>query len=537
MTKRREPEESPERAAPARDDAQKRVERDYPYFANTACAYFPCHEGADPDNFNCLFCFCPLYTLGEACGGDFSYTAKGVKDCTKCLVPHRRNEGTKAVYAKFPLLKEMAARKAPELDASESEASEEQGEPARRSDERPAGPQVAGGDSTGECAPGFAHYVSVGGKRLRCGYTTGTCAAAAARGAAEALLAGSFPCAVRMDTPAGLSVAVDLEEAECGAGWARCAVRKDAGDDPDVTDGALVFARVSASEEPGVRIDGGLGVGRVTRAGLDQPVGAAAINRVPREMIAAQVRAAAEAAGYEGGLDVEISIPAGVELAARTFNPRLGIEGGISVLGTSGVVRPMSEEALVASIQLEMRMRFAEGVRHLLVSPGNYGSDFARDQLGCDLERGIQCSNFIGATIDYAVQQSFESLLIVGHAGKLVKVAAGVMNTHSRVSDARNETLAAHAALAGAPAETVRAVMGCATTDAAADALADAGVLAATMGSLVAALEERLKQRAGTSLRVEAVVFSLKRGLLGKTSDADRLLALHRLLSNERTEL
>lgn len=527
MTERREPEESPERTAPVPGDAPERAEPDYPYFANTACAYFPCHEGADPDNFNCLFCFCPLYTLGEACGGDFSYTAKGVKDCSRCLVPHRRNEGTKAVYAKFPLLKEMAARKVRALGTDGPEALGAKGEAVHRSDENPAGPQGAGGGSTGERAFGFAHYVSVGGKRLRCGYTTGTCAAAAARGAAEGLLAGAFPCAVHLDTPSGLSVAVELEELERGAGWARCAVRKDAGDDPDVTDGALVFARVSASEEPGVRIDGGLGVGRVTRAGLDQPVGAAAINRVPREMIAEQVRAAAETAGYTGGFDVEISIPAGVELAARTFNPRLGIEGGISVLGTSGIVRPMSEEALVASIQLEMRMRFAEGVRHLLVSPGNYGSDFARERLGCDLGRGIQCSNFIGATIDYAVQLGFGSLLIVGHAGKLVKVAAGVMNTHSRTADARNETLAAHAALAGASAETVRAVMACATTDGAADALAEAGVLTAAMESLVAALEERLKQRAGTSTQVEAVMFSLKHGVLGRTSGARGLLSLH----------
>lgn len=505
MAEKREAGESTARTAQKADGAKRGSGRDYPYFANAACPYFPCHEGADPEDFNCLFCFCPLYTLGEACGGNFSYNAKGVKDCTKCLVPHRRNEGTKAVYAKFPLLKELAARR--EGGGLRSESTPE---------ETPAN------------ALKFQHYVPVGQKRLRCGYTTGTCAAAAARGAAEALFTGVFPCAVQLDTPGGLPVAVELEELARGSGWACCGVRKDAGDDPDMTDGVLVFARVNRSDEAGVRIDGGLGVGRVTRVGLEQPVGAAAINRVPREMIVAQVRAAAEAAGYEGGLDVEISIPAGVELAARTFNPRLGIEGGLSVLGTSGIVKPMSEEALIASIQLEMRMRFAEGMRHLLVALGNYGTDFARERLGLDFSRGIQCSNFIGATIDYAVQLGFESLLIVGHAGKLVKVAAGVMNTHSRMADARNETLTAHAALAGAAAETVRALMACATTDEAADVLAEAGALTAVMESLTEALGARLRQRAGASLQAEAVIFSLQHGIVGMTAQAEDLCALHR---------
>ena len=193
-------------------------------------------------------------------------------------------------------------------------------------------------------------YISVGQKRLRCGYTTGTCAAAASRGAAELLVNGTALSAVSVDTPAGIRVTVDLEEMTWGDGWAQCAVRKDGGDDYDVTDGALVFSRVEWADEPGIFIDGGVGVGRVTREGLDQPVGAAAINSTPRRMITEQLQevlsGAAQAAASteaERGLKAVISIPVGVELAAKTFNPRLGIEGGISVLGPGGIVKPMSE--------------------------------------------------------------------------------------------------------------------------------------------------------------------------------------------------
>lgn len=377
-------------------------------------------------------------------------------------------------------------------------------------------------------------YISVGQKRLRCGYTTGTCAAAASRGAAELLVNGTALSAVSVDTPAGIRVTVDLEEMTWGDGWAQCAVRKDGGDDYDVTDGALVFSRVEWMPEPGIVIDGGIGVGRVTREGLDQPVGAAAINSTPRRMITEQLQEvldgtaqSAALADAAQGLKAVISIPVGVELAAKTFNPRLGIEGGISVLGTGGIVKPMSEEALIASIQVEMRMRAAEGVRHLLITPGNYGHDFAEGFMGLDLEQAVQCSNFMGATIDYAVELGFESVLIVGHIGKMAKVATGAMNTHSRVADGRREALAAHAALSGATCETVRAIMDAVTTDEMLDILDGCGLMEQAMASLTDAVGFQLRHRAGDALRIEAVVFSKVHGLLGKTEGADELIALH----------
>lgn len=373
------------------------------------------------------------------------------------------------------------------------------------------------------------HYIPVGQKRLRCGYTTGACAAAAARGAAEYLLSGRWPVSVRLATPAGVPVTADILEAQSGPGWACCAVEKDGGDDPDVTDGALVCARVEMTAVPGVAIDGGAGVGRVTKPGLDQPVGAAAINSTPRRMIREQLEEAAARHGYGGGFSVVISIPTGAELARKTFNPRLGIVGGISVLGTSGIVRPMSEAALIASNRLELSAVRARGAHHVLVTPGNYGEDFSRDVLGLNLGNWALCSNYIGDAIDCAVGLGFESFLLVGHLGKLVKVAGGAMNTHSKTADGRRETLAAHTALCGGGRELVRAVFDSPTTDRAVELLEAAGLREEVLASIAAALDENLKHRAGESMAIEAVFFSNRFGVLGKTPGADRLLALHRV--------
>ena len=372
-------------------------------------------------------------------------------------------------------------------------------------------------------------YINVGTKRMRCGYTTGTCAAAAARAAAEQLIRGVIVPAVTVSTPAGIDVVVEVEEHDAGEGWVQCAVQKDSGDDPDVTNGALVYARVERSDEPGIRIDGGVGVGRVTREGLDQPVGQAAINSTPRRMIREQVEDVLASAGSDEaadsgkGLLVTISIPAGVELAARTFNPRLGIEGGISVLGTGGIVRPMSEDALIASIELEMRMLYERGVRDLLVVPGNYGRDFACGQLELDMDDAVSCSNYFGATLDAACVLGFKRMLIVGHIGKMAKVAGGIMNTHSRVADCRVEVLAAHAALVGADKDVVGQIMTAATTDAALDVLKSCGLDGKTMDSVMESLADKLAHRVAGELQVEAIVFSNVHGVLGMTPGAAEL--------------
>lgn len=372
------------------------------------------------------------------------------------------------------------------------------------------------------------HYISVGKKRLRCGYTTGTCAAAAARGAADALLTGKRAESACITTPAGIQVELELLEWRFGAGWVECAVEKDAGDDPDVTDGILIVARVFRRTDGAFTIDGGEGVGRVTQPGLNQPPGGAAINSTPRRMILEQLEAACGAAGVHCGLDVVISAPDGVKLAAKTFNPRLGIEGGISILGTSGIVRPMSEAALVDSLRIEVDMARAAGIEDLLVTPGNYGADFAREILGLDGSRIVSCSNYLGEVIDYAAGLGFRSFLLVGHLGKLVKVAAGTMNTHSRIADGRRETMAAHTALCGGGRELVRAVFEAATTEGALTLLEAAGLLPPVMEGVTTALYEALCHRAGAEMNMQGIVFSSRFGLLGKTPGADDLLLRHR---------
>ena len=221
----------------------------------------------------------------------------------------------------------------------------------------------------------FEHYVRSGAKRLRCGYTTGTCAALAASGAAELLLTGSAPGTVGLRTPKGLFVEVEPDRCETDGTAAVCAVKKDAGDDPDVTDGLLVCARVERTAS-GIEIDGGVGVGRVTKPGLDQPVGAAAINRVPREMIRAALEHVCAETGYGGGLNVTIFVPEGEAAAEKTFNPMLGITGGISILGTSGIVEPMSQQAIVDTVAIQIRQAAATGSKRLILAPGNYGLDF-----------------------------------------------------------------------------------------------------------------------------------------------------------------
>ena len=374
----------------------------------------------------------------------------------------------------------------------------------------------------------FAHYVYNGQTRLRCGYTTGTCAALAAAGAARLLLTGHVGAVVTLTTPKGVTVTASLVEAmvlEDGAA-ARCAVTKDAGDDSDVTDGMLVCAAVRRRTTGGIFIDGGEGVGRVTKAGLDQPVGAAAINHVPRAMIEEQVRTVCTALGYSGGMDVVISIPGGAEVAARTFNPKLGIVGGLSILGTSGIVEPMSESAIADTIALELRQLSAAGAQDVILTPGNYGLDFLRSHALVRRDVPVvKCANFIGAALDGAVVAGFVRILLVGHIGKLVKLAGGVMNTHSRYADCRMELLCAHAAVCGGDAALCRAVMEAPTTDAALEFLQGAGLQEPVLRSLLQALDGHVRRRVGVGAAAGAVLFSNQYGPLGQSEGAREVLA------------
>lgn len=367
-----------------------------------------------------------------------------------------------------------------------------------------------------------------GGKRLRLGCTTGSCAAAAAKAAACLLLTGRPMERAPLLTPKGVRVELPVRILQAGADSVTCAVEKDQSDDPDVTRGALIAATVSRTGGSGVDIDGGEGVGRVTKPGLDQPVGAAAINSVPRRMILEGVEEIRALADSQCGLRVVISVPGGEALAKKTFNPRLGIVGGISILGTTGIVEPMSERALIDTIRVELRQRREGGVDYALLTPGNYGSDFIRDSLGLDPALAVQASNFIGDALDLCRELGFRGALLVGHVGKLVKLAGGMLNTHSRYGDCRMELLAAHAAAAGLPPGRVGELLDCAACDDALRILEEENLRAETLARVTGRVAFHLAQRAGEGLAVEAVLFSKAYGILSQTAGTAQLLNLIR---------
>ena len=371
----------------------------------------------------------------------------------------------------------------------------------------------------------FEHYMTAGGKRLRRGYTTGTCAALAAAGATRLLLEGQAPPLLRLITPMGLPVEVEPQVCRMEGQAALCLVEKDGGDDIDATAGLLIGARVEKIPGSEIVIEGGAGVGRVTKPGLDQPVGAAAINHVPREMIGRETERVCAAVGYEGGLKVTVFVPQGEEAAKKTFNPQLGIEGGISILGTSGIVEPMSLAALVDTIALELRQAAALGHRRVILTPGNYGLEFLKEHgLGGGEVPIVKCSNFIGQALDAAAERGFEQVLLVGHAGKLVKVAGGIMNTHSRWADCRTELFCAYAALAGGGQELCRALMAAPSADGCIALLDEAGLRETVMAGLLEAIQIHLDRRAAGAFQVGAVLFSNQYGLLGRTSGAEEIL-------------
>ena len=368
-------------------------------------------------------------------------------------------------------------------------------------------------------------FVYRSGEKLRCGFTTGSCAAAAAKAAAAAVLSGTAPERVELLTPKGITLDIPVERCEISESSALCSVIKDSGDDPDITNGIEVCATVELTES-GITIDGGEGIGKVTKPGLDQPPGAAAINSVPRKMIAAAVSEIAEHFDYHGGYRVVISIPKGAEIAAKTYNPRMGIEGGISVIGTTGIVEPMSNSALVDTIRLEERMRREEGCRSLLLTLGNYSQSFIQRNMPFALDRCVTCSNFIGDAIDAAMEYGFERILIIGHIGKMVKLGAGIMNTHSAQADGRMEVLVTCGLLAGADPQTLIKITDCVTADAAIALLKDAGALEKAMEILGQRAEYYLSAKVKNTVPIGAVMFSDKFGILVNTPSAGEIMKM-----------
>ena len=371
---------------------------------------------------------------------------------------------------------------------------------------------------------------SVNGKLLRCGYTTGSCAAAAAKAAATMLLSGKEMHTVTLETPKGLKLSLAILDVQMNPDSTSCAIQKDAGDDPDVTDGILVYARVNRMAE-GIEITGCEGVGRITKPGLDQPVGESAINSTPRRMIVDSVSGVCKKYGYMGGIRVCIYIPGGEKLAKRTFNPRIGIEGGLSVIGTTGIVEPMSNAALIDTIRLEIRQLAATNTKSILLTPGNYGEAFARKTLGLSMKSHISCSNFIGDAVDAAVENGFSHILLVGHIGKLVKLGIGITNTHSANGDGRMETLLACALASGAGLPMLRKIADSITTDGALAILSGAGLLEETMAILGGRIDDCLKRRVPGGVTIAYVCFANTEktgGVLAQSDGAEELMRIWR---------
>ena len=364
-------------------------------------------------------------------------------------------------------------------------------------------------------------YVYKNQKKLRWGYTTGTCGTAASMAAALMLLGQKRVGQVKVSTPKGLDLDLEIEEIRFTKEQAVCAVRKDSGDDPDVTNGIAIYSRVSFRDDKPetegyiwenevirLHLTAGEGVGIVTKPGLACEVGKPAINPVPREMIFTHVERACRQYGFQGSLHIEIFIPQGIEISKKTFNPRMGIKGGISLLGTSGMV----------------------------LTPGNYGESFLRDELNVNLDYAVKCSNFIGDSLDMAVQENIEEVLLVGHGGKLIKLAAGVMNTHSSVADGRMETLAAWGGACGAGPELIREILESVTVDQGLKLLETVpGLREKVMEQVVRRAWEHLTLRAGESMKVECILFTNERGILGMSPGAMDMLK--RILAQDMTKL
>ena len=345
-------------------------------------------------------------------------------------------------------------------------------------------------------------------KKLKSGYTTGTCAAIAVRAAIKMIFEQRIIEEESVLTPSGREIKTPVLCAWFQRDTAVCAVKKDAGDDPDVTDGILIYAKVVLRNDGKTVIDGGEGIGRVTKKGLKQKIGEAAINPVPRRVIAENAAQLLENYGFEGGADILIYAPEGAETAKKTFNPRLGIGGGISILGTSGIVEPMSEQAIVDTIDAELSVKRANDGEYAALAPGNYGIDYIRENIGLDLDRAVKCSNFVGQALDLCVEHAFKGVLLVGHTGKFVKLAGNIMNTHSKYADCRMEIIAANTADFTEDIGLVRKILNCNTTDEALETLSNAGLLDRVMQQITDKAAENIEKRVYGEIKTGIVIFS-----------------------------
>ncbi len=366
-------------------------------------------------------------------------------------------------------------------------------------------------------------YIYHGKEKLRCGYTTGSCATMASKASAEMFITGKNVKTVNILTPKGIKVQSEILDICMNDDYVSCAVRKDSGDDPDITNNILIYARAEKIKS-GIEITGGEGVGIVTVNGLDQPSGEYAINSTPRKMIYETVKELIEYYSYNHGIKITIYVPDGRKIAEKTYNPRIGIVNGISIIGTSGIVEPMSSKALVDTIRIEENLRKTEGIKNLLLTLGNYSENFLLEKIPEILDKSVKCSNFIGEALDIALEYGFESVLIVGHIGKLVKLGAGIMNTHSSQADGRIDVLISCGVTARANIDILQKVSECVTTDEALEIFFKFGLLDDISKILMKKINYYLDMKVKGSIKTGALVFSNKFGIIGMTDSAGDII-------------
>lgn len=366
-------------------------------------------------------------------------------------------------------------------------------------------------------------YVYIDGKKYKRGYTTGSCAAGAAKAATYMILTKETLETVNIDTPKGIPLNLKVENVDINNVFTQCSIQKDGGDDIDATHKMHIYAKAELIDSNEIIIDGGIGIGRVTKKGLGIEIGKAAINKTPISMIQSEVR---KVIGDAKGVKITIFAPEGETIAKKTFNPRLGIVGGISIIGTTGIVEPMSDEGWKKSLSIELEMKKAQGMDKIILVPGNHGEMFIKESLGIDSKYIVRTSNFIGYMLKEAQRIGFKKILMAGHLGKYVKIAGGIFNTHSKVADARNEILIANLALMNAPFELINKVNECLTTEEFIEILEDDKYK--KYKEIYNILSEKCKKRIDIYMNddeidIEVMIFSMEKKLLGESKKAGDL--------------
>lgn len=341
---------------------------------------------------------------------------------------------------------------------------------------------------------------------LRKGYTTGSCAQGAAKAATLMLLGRRSVDEVEVETPSGTKLLLPVVDPELGDRYARCGVVKDSGDDPDVTHSARIYATVRFSDTPGVTLRGGKGVGIVTKPGLAVPVGEHAINPTPREMI---LRDVSGLLPHGQGAEVTITVPEGEVLAEKTYNPRLGIKGGISIIGTTGIVEPKSINAYRTSLSLQLDVLRAQGMEKATLVLGYVGERFCKKTLHLPEDSIVKIGDHVGYMLDQCAEKGFKDVLLIGHIGKLVKVAGGQFNTHFRFGDHRIEIIADHARRCGVDPKIIEAILRETTAEATVDLLRKYGMMN-VFEAIAKEVASRVRHRVGQKLRIRCLLLSLK---------------------------